>query len=91
MNLKQKIKYQSENNQCPTCMEMFRSVAAFDRHRTGKFGVDRRCMTVTEMKQCGMMINPQNLWVSSTMDDVALTARRGVKQALLRWVATPIA
>ena len=40
--------------ECPTCGEVFRSTAAFDKHRTGKHGIDRRCMTTAEMVGRGM-------------------------------------
>ena len=72
--IKQKIKYKSENNQCPSCGEMFRSIFAFDKHRTGRIGVNRRCMSVVEMQHCGMSINENGLWVSSSMPE-SLTLR----------------
>lgn len=32
----------------PGCHQHFNSTAAFDRHRTGEFGKDRRCIPVSE-------------------------------------------
>ena len=40
--------------QCPTCGEYFTSTRAFDRHRIGQFGNDRRCLTATEMDAAGL-------------------------------------
>ena len=51
-------------NQCPTCGEIFNSVYAFDYHRTGKYGKDRRCLTVEEMTKKGMVKNSSDRWVS---------------------------
>lgn len=53
-----------DRNQCPTCSEYFNSTKAFDRHRTGRFGVDRRCRTVAEMVAVGMVKNPDGFWVT---------------------------
>lgn len=57
-----------QRNQCPSCGELFNSNAAFDRHRTGVFGVDRRCMTVPEMRARGMAKNASGWWVTSLND-----------------------
>ena len=59
-----KIKEYSEVNQCPTCGEVFESVYAFDYHRTGEFNKDRRCRTIEEMLQKGMIKNRFDRWVS---------------------------
>jgi hypothetical protein len=60
-------------NQCPTCGEIFNSVYAFDYHRTGKYGVNRRCLTVKEMFKKGMIKNRFDRWISeaSERDDIA--------------------
>ena len=62
---KVKIKYNSEVNQCPTCGEVFESIYAFDYHRTGKVGVNRRCLTISEMLGKGMEKNKYDRWISS--------------------------
>ncbi|WP_038620254.1 FDXHR family putative zinc-binding protein [Pandoraea pnomenusa] len=54
-----------DRNQCPGCHQHFNSSHAFDKHRIGVFGKDRRCMTVPEMKAKGMAINKDGFWVSS--------------------------
>lgn len=55
-------------NQCPTCGEIFNSVYAFDYHRTGKYGVDRRCLKVDEMVEKGMIKNRYKRWVSGSFE-----------------------
>lgn len=42
---------------CMTCHLSFSSQGGFDKHRTGKHGVDRRCMTVTEMTDAGWTVS----------------------------------
>ena len=52
---------------CAACRELFRSVAAFDRHRTGKYGVDRRCRTAAEMLAKGMSRNAKGDWTTGAL------------------------
>lgn len=54
-----------DKNQCAGCSEVFKSTAAFDKHRTGDFGVDRRCMTTEEMISKKMAKNAKGLWVTA--------------------------
>lgn len=54
-----------DRNQCPTCGEYFNSSAAFDKHRTGRIGVDRRCMTTEEMRERGMVLRDDGFWRSA--------------------------
>ena len=58
-----------DRNECPTCDELFKSVSAFDKHRIGTIGVDRRCMTKDEMLAAGMMQNKHGFWVSKIWED----------------------
>ena len=37
-------------------------------HRTGRHGVDRRCMTEEEMTAKGMLMNATSFWVSKSND-----------------------
>jgi hypothetical protein len=67
--LKVKIPREVEWNQCPTCGELFNSIFAFDWHRTGQFGKDRRCLTIDEMKAKKMAKNRYDRWVSSSFED----------------------
>lgn len=59
-----------QRNQCPGCGEYFRSNYAFDMHRTGKHGVDRRCRTKEEMLAKGMGVNHFGYWVSELNTDL---------------------
>ena len=58
-----------ERNQCPSCQLYFRSNTAFDKHRTGQHGVDRRCRTTEEMTEVGMHLNKEGWWAGSAMPD----------------------
>jgi hypothetical protein len=59
------MKLSGQRNQCPTCKLYFKSNAAFDKHRTGEHGKDRRCMTVEEMTAKGMVTNKAGWWVTA--------------------------
>lgn len=52
-----------DRNQCPTCKEYFNSTFAFNKHRVGEFGKDRRCRTVEEMIEMGMSKKPDGFWI----------------------------
>jgi len=58
------VKLQGDQNQCRGCSLYFNSSAAFDKHRVGTFGVDRRCLTVPEMEARGMATNKDGFWVA---------------------------
>lgn len=53
-----------QRNQCPGCGLYFNSNVAFDKHRTGKHGVDRRCRSEQEMIDKGMALNSAGFWIS---------------------------
>ena len=55
-------------NQCQGCKQYFNSNYAFDKHRTGEHGVDRRCLTSEEMLGRGMSLNHANFWITETRD-----------------------
>ena len=59
------MRLSGQRNQCPSCGEPFNSNAAFDKHRTGQFGKDRRCMSVDEMLAHGMAKNAAGWWVTA--------------------------
>ena len=63
--MKSKLTLRGDRNQCPTCGLLFNSSNAFDKHRTGSHGVDRRCLTVPEMEDKGMVLNKDGFWVGS--------------------------
>lgn len=62
-------------NQCPTCKKYFNSNGAFDKHRTGAHGVDRRCMTTEEMIDAGMVLGSDDFWRGSAMPEGAYAAK----------------
>ncbi len=65
-----------DRNECPSCGLLFNSTHAFDKHRTGRIGVDRRCMTMEEMQAAGMARRADGFWVGSLMrPDATLRAR----------------
>lgn len=62
------MKLTGDRNQCPTCSVLFNSTRAFEKHRVGVFGVNRRCLTPTEMLERGMARNSAGFWVGSPMN-----------------------
>lgn len=58
-----KLKVGESRNQCQACKQYFNSNTAFDFHRIGEHGVDRRCMTVDEMLGRGMEKNKAGYWI----------------------------
>ena len=58
----------SSRNQCQGCKQYFNSNYAFDKHRVGEHGVDRRCQTTEEMLKRGMSLNEANFWITETRD-----------------------
>jgi hypothetical protein len=53
-------------NQCSGCGEIFESIYAFDYHREGEYGKNRRCLEIEEMLSKGMKKNRFQRWVSMT-------------------------
>jgi hypothetical protein len=62
------MKLTGQRNQCQGCKQYFNSNTAFEKHRTGKHGKDRRCRTEEEMTAKGMSLNAKSFWVSETND-----------------------
>ena len=54
-------------NQCQACKEYFNSNSPFDKHRTGTYGVNRRCLTPDEMLAKGMLKNDAGFWITEKM------------------------
>ena len=61
------MKLTGDRNQCQACKAYFNSTRAFDKHRTGDFGHDRRCLAEPEMLAKGMAKNTAGFWVSEQM------------------------
>lgn len=63
------MKLSGDRNQCPGCSVCFNSTRAFEKHRVGDHGVNRRCLTPTEMLERGMAKNAAGFWVGKPMPD----------------------
>lgn len=62
---------------CETCRQGFRSLTAFDLHRTGRYakrGHTRRCLTTEEMRERGMRQAPNGAWMSGAEYPVSKSA-----------------
>ena len=57
----------NDRNQCQGCKTYFNSTKAFDKHRRGEHGHDRRCLTEAEMLAKGMSVNKDGFWVTKAM------------------------
>jgi hypothetical protein len=80
MTEKIKLSTGSMRNQCPACRELFNSVAAFDKHRYGQFGIEdkshegtfllsnRKCRTIEQMEAKGMVKTNSGFWASKAYD-----------------------
>jgi hypothetical protein len=68
-------KLTGEHNHCSACGEYFNSNHAFEKHRVGDFGVDRRCATVAEMEGKGMVKNSGGWWVGKKSDAESISRR----------------
>lgn len=55
------IKLTGKRCLCSGCGHYFSTESNFNRHRIGKFGVDRRCATVAEMVRLGLVM-PDGIW-----------------------------
>lgn len=58
------MKLSGQRNQCQGCKQYFNSNLAFEKHRAGAFGIDRRCLTEEEMLAKGMALNAKSFWVT---------------------------
>ena len=58
-----------DRNQCTGCGCYFNSTRAFDLHRVGSHGVDRRCRTADEMRERGMVLGSDGFWRGSAMPE----------------------
>jgi hypothetical protein len=63
-------------NQCQGCKGYFNSITAFEKHRTGEHGKNRRCRTEQEMLSLGMDVNEDGFWVSKKMPVDAINRRK---------------
>lgn len=53
-----------DRNQCPLCQAYFKSSKAFDQHKTGIIGINRRCLTTVEMLAKNFGRTADGFWCS---------------------------
>jgi len=75
------MKLSSSRNQCGSCSQYFNSNSAFEKHRTGTYGVDRRCMTVEEMGSKLMEKNAQGYWITEPFNREEYALRQQTQTA----------
>lgn len=73
--MSERRKLTGDHNQCPTCGLYFNSTVAFDKHRVGEHGKNRRCLSVEEMKAKGMVLNADDWWVTEKWDPTIIRRR----------------
>jgi len=68
-----------QRNQCPSCGEYFNSNVAFEKHRIGDFGTNRRYATTQEMLsfKTPMAVNSAGFWVTALMPESVLEEIEG--------------
>lgn len=71
-NFKCERKLTGQHNHCSACNCYFNSNVAFEKHRIGEFGVDRRCASVEEMTAKGMKLNKAGWWITKSMPEELL-------------------
>jgi hypothetical protein len=59
-----RMKLRGDRCRCVSCNAYFNSTAAFDKHRSGAYGKDRRCLTPQEMAERGMEQNNDGYWIT---------------------------
>jgi hypothetical protein len=64
-----------QRNQCQSCKEYFNSVGAFEKHRTGKHGVNRRCRTPEELLALGCSLNRDGFWITKKRPEDSYTRK----------------
>jgi len=66
------VKLTGDRNQCTGCDAYFNSAHAFDKHRTGEHGKNRRCLAADEMAGRGMCLGADGFWRGSAMPGAVL-------------------
>jgi hypothetical protein len=70
----------SSRNQCGGCGQYFNSNTAFEKHRTGVFGIDRRCLNDQEMEAKKMAKNAAGFWTGEPMDQSIIEKRNAIRE-----------
>jgi hypothetical protein len=73
--------------ECGACHQRFNSTSAFDLHRTGVHGVDRRCRELSEMIAIGMRVNSSGFWIERPRGEAR--QKRGPRARATRSAPTP--
>ena len=47
---------------CMSCHQSFSAQGGFDKHRVGRHGIDRRCLTIAEMAGKGWHVDGRGDW-----------------------------
>lgn len=68
------MKLSGDRNQCQGCKSYFNSTFAFDKHRRGEHGLDRKCLSIDDMRGKGMSTNAAGFWITSTMSESAVAS-----------------
>ncbi len=63
--MRRDMKLSGDRCKCVSCNRYFNSTAAFDKHRSGAYGKDRRCLSSDEMAERGRAINASGYWVTA--------------------------
>tara|TARA_R110002126_G_scaffold211410_1_gene358010 strand:+ start:2258 stop:2539 length:282 start_codon:yes stop_codon:yes gene_type:complete len=82
LNVKIRInmKLGMSRNQCGACGQYFNSNSSFGKHRTGDFGIDRRCLNVEEMEAKKMEKNAAGFWTNGLMDQSIIEKRNAIRE-----------
>lgn len=65
------MKLTGQRCECTACGQFFNRVSTFDKHRVGNFGVDRRCLTVDEMRAREWRVNDAGFWLTAPRKEAA--------------------
>lgn len=75
--LPQTRKLSGRRCQCGGCGQYFAGITGFEKHRTGAYGSDRRCMTVAEMAEAGLVETVAGWW-TVPMSEKAIARFKGL-------------
>lgn len=76
------LRLSGDRNQCPSCNEYFNRTSVFEKHRTGRFGIDRRCLTTVEMERAGMFKAADGFWRGARMPEGWQYGKRNSEAAI---------
>jgi len=68
------VKLTGDRNQCTGCDAYFNSAHAFDKHRTGEHGKNRRCLAADEMAGRGMCLGADGFWRGSASPQLCMSS-----------------